>query len=115
MKISRWAGLAKYHLDYNKLSQIHPNLIHCSVSGFRQDGSDANRAGYDFMIQGISGLMSVTGEPQETGGITVKVGVALIDGLTGLSAVIAILAAIEHRTKTGHGQHIDLSLFDVGV
>ena len=108
-------GLAKYGLDYATLSKVHPHLIYCSVTGFGQDGPDASRAGYDFMIQGMSGLMSVTGEPKDAGGMPVKAGVALIDILTGLNASIAILAAVEHRNKTGEGQHIDLSLFDVGV
>ena len=108
-------GLAKYGLDYASLSKDYPHLIYCSVTGFGQDGPDASRAGYDFMIQGMSGLMSVTGEPKDAGGMPVKAGVALIDILTGLNASVAILAAVEHRNKTGQGQHIDLSLFDVGV
>ena len=108
-------GLAKYGLDYASLSKDYPHLIYCSVTGFGQDGPGASRAGYDFMIQGMSGLMSVTGEPKDAGGMPVKAGVALIDILTGLNASVAILAAVEHRNKTGQGQHIDLSLFDVGV
>lgn len=109
-------GLAKYGLDYASLSAAAPHLIYCSLTGFGQTGPDARRAGYDFMIQGMSGLMSVTGQPDGTpGAMPVKAGVALIDVLTGLNANIAILAALEHRNRTGRGQHIDMALFDVGV
>lgn len=109
-------GLAKYGLDYAGLSAVAPHLIYCSLTGFGQTGPDAERPGYDFMIQGMSGLMSITGQPDGTpGAMPVKVGVALIDILTGLNANIAILAALEHRNKTGQGQHIDMALFDVGV
>jgi len=109
-------GLAKYGLDYASLSAAAPHLIYCSLTGFGQTGPDAQRAGYDFMIQGMSGLMSVTGQPDGApGAMPVKVGVALIDVLTGLNANIAILAALEHRNRTGQGQHIDMALFDVGV
>ncbi len=105
-------GLAKYGLDYDSLSKVNPQLVYCSLTGFGQSGPDAGRAGYDFMIQGLAGLMSVTGE---AGGMPVKVGVALVDILTGLNATIAILAALRHREQTGTGQHIDMALFDVAV
>lgn len=105
-------GLARYGLDYAALSGINPRLVYCSITGFGQDGPDAARAGYDFMIQGMSGLMSVTGEAD---GRPMKVGVALVDVLTGTNAATAILAAVMHAERTGAGQHIDMSLFDVSV
>ena len=109
-------GLAKYHLDYDSLKAIKPDLVYCSITGFGQTGPDAHRAGYDFMIQGMGGLMSVTGQPQGTpGGGPVKVGVALADVMTGLYATIAILAALAHRDQSGTGQYIDLALLDVQV
>lgn len=105
-------GLAKYGLDYDSLKSINPRLVYCSITGFGQDGPDSGRAGYDFMIQGMGGLMSVTGEPD---GMPMKVGVALVDVLTGTNAATAILAAVMHAERTGDGQHIDMSLFDVSV
>lgn len=105
-------GLARYGLDYESLSAINPRLIYCSITGFGQSGPYAARAGYDFVIQAMSGLMSVTGEPD---GQPQKVGVALTDVMTGLYAVIGILAAVSERERSGLGQHIDLSLLDVGV
>jgi crotonobetainyl-CoA:carnitine CoA-transferase CaiB-like acyl-CoA transferase len=105
-------GLAKYGLDYDSLKPINPRLVYCSITGFGQDGPDSGRAGYDFMIQGMGGLMSVTGEPD---GMPMKVGVALVDVLTGTNAATAILAAVMHAERTGDGQHIDMSLFDVSV
>ena len=105
-------GLAKYGLDYAALSAINPRLIYCSITGFGQDGPYAHRAGYDYIIQGMSGLMSVTGEPD---GQPQKVGVAVTDIFTGMYAVSAILAAVHHRTTTGLGQHIDLGLMDVAT
>ena len=105
-------GLAKYGLDYPTLSAINPRLVYCSITGFGQDGPDAARAGYDFMIQGMGGLMSVTGEAD---GMPMKVGVALVDVLTGTNAATAILAAVMHAQRSGSGQHIDMSLFDVSV
>ena len=105
-------GLAKYGLDYDSLSAINPRLVYCSITGFGQDGPDAGRAGYDFMIQGMGGLMSVTGEAD---GMPMKIGVALVDVLTGTNAATAILAAVMHAARTGSGQHIDMSLFDVSV
>ena len=94
------------------MKQINPRLVYCSITGFGQDGPDSTRAGYDFMIQGIGGLMSVTGEPE---GMPMKIGVALVDVLTGTNAATAILAAVMHASRTGQGQHIDMSLFDVSV
>jgi len=109
-------GLVQYGLDYASLSALNPRLVYCSVTGFGQDGPLAHRAGYDFLIQGMGGLMSVTGHPDGTpGGGPMKVGVALTDILTGLYASTAILAALQAREHTGRGQHIDLALLDVGV
>jgi len=105
-------GLAKYGLDYETLKQANPGLIYCSVTGFGQAGPYASRAGYDFIIQGMSGLMSVTGAPE---GQPQKVGVAVTDIFTGLYGVTAILAALHQRHTTGTGQHIDMSLLDVAV
>lgn len=105
-------GLRRYGLDPESLAALNPRLVTCSITGFGQDGPDAGRAGYDFMIQGMSGLMSVTGSPDTE---PQKVGVALVDILTGLNATIAILAALEQRHRTGRGQHIDIALFDVAV
>lgn len=103
-------GLAKYGLDYESLRTINPRLIYCSITGFGQTGPNAGRPGYDFLIQGMAGLMSVTGTPES--GPT-KVGVAVTDLTTGLYSVIAILAALQARHRTGEGQHIDMALFDV--
>ncbi|HYZ61838.1 MAG TPA: CaiB/BaiF CoA-transferase family protein [Acetobacteraceae bacterium] len=109
-------GLAPYHLDYASLSADQPGLIYCSITGFGQTGPYASRAGYDFLIQGMGGLMSVTGRRDgEPGAGPQKVGVALTDVLTGLYATTAILAALAHRERTGQGQHIDLALLDVQV
>lgn len=105
-------GLKKYGLDYDSLKQVNPQLIYCSVTGFGQDGPYASRAGYDFMIQAMGGLMSVTGEPQ---GTPMKAGVALADVMTGLYACNAVQAALLHREQTGVGQHIDMALLDVQV
>ena len=109
-------GLAAYGLDYASLKAINPRLIYCSITGFGQTGPYAKRAGYDFMIQGLGGLMSLTGHPDDgEGGGPVKVGVALTDILTGLYATVAVLAALAHRDRTGEGQHIDMALLDVQV
>jgi crotonobetainyl-CoA:carnitine CoA-transferase CaiB-like acyl-CoA transferase len=102
-------ALARYGLDYASLSALNPRLVYCSITGFGQDGPYAARAGYDFMIQGMSGLMSVTGEAD---GAPMKVGVALVDIITGLYASNAILAALRHRERTGKGQHLDVALLD---
>jgi crotonobetainyl-CoA:carnitine CoA-transferase CaiB-like acyl-CoA transferase len=109
-------GLAAYGLDYESLKAINPRLIYCSITGFGQFGPYAKRAGYDFMIQGLGGLMSLTGRPEgEEGAGPVKVGVALTDILTGLYSTTAILAALAHRDQGGSGQHIDMALLDVQV
>ncbi|WP_109514410.1 CaiB/BaiF CoA transferase family protein [Pseudomonas ovata] len=109
-------GLAAYGLDYPTLKAINPRLIYCSITGFGQSGPYARRAGYDFMIQGLGGLMSLTGRAEaEEGAGPVKVGVALTDILTGLYSSTAILAALAHRDQSGEGQHIDMALLDVQV
>ncbi|NNE82204.1 MAG: CoA transferase [Silicimonas sp.] len=105
-------GLKKYGLDYDSLSRINPRLIYCSITGFGQDGPYADRAGYDYVIQGMCGLMSVTGDPA---GQPQKTGVAVTDIFTGLYGVIAIQAALIQRNTSGRGQHIDLALLDCGV
>lgn len=102
-------GLKKYGLDYDNLKELNPRLIYCSITGFGQDGPYAKRAGYDFLIQGLSGLMSITGEPDRQ---PQKVGVAVTDIATGLYGTIGVLAAVEQRHRTGRGQHIDMSLLD---
>jgi crotonobetainyl-CoA:carnitine CoA-transferase CaiB-like acyl-CoA transferase len=109
-------GLKKYGLDYETLRIAKPDLIYCSITGFGQNGPYANRAGYDFMIQGMAGIMSVTGQPDGTPGAEpMKTGVAFADVFTGLHAVIGITAALYHRAKTGQGQHLDLALLDTQV
>lgn len=109
-------GLKKYALDFATLSEQHPRLIYCSITGFGQDGPYAERAGYDAMIQGLGGIMSITGVPDgEPGAGPQKIGVAAADLMTGMYAVSAILGALYHREKTGRGQHIDLSLLDTQV
>jgi crotonobetainyl-CoA:carnitine CoA-transferase CaiB-like acyl-CoA transferase len=109
-------GLKQYGLDYASLSKLNPRLIYCSITGFGQDGPYATRAGYDFLMQGLGGLMSVTGHADGVpGGGPMKVGVALTDVMTGLYAVIGILAALSKRELTGLGQHIDLALLEVQV
>jgi crotonobetainyl-CoA:carnitine CoA-transferase CaiB-like acyl-CoA transferase len=105
-------GLRKFGLDYESLAKLNPRLVYCSITGFGQTGPYAQRPGYDFMIQGLGGLMSVTGTPD---GGPVKVGVALTDVLTGLHAVAGILAALAWRERSGQGQHVDLALLDVQV
>jgi crotonobetainyl-CoA:carnitine CoA-transferase CaiB-like acyl-CoA transferase len=105
-------GLAKYGLDYKSLKEINPGLVYCSITGFGQTGPYAHRAGYDYIIQGMSGIMSVTGAPE---GQPQKVGIAVTDILTGLYSVNAILAALHLRDRTGQGQHIDMGLLDVAT
>jgi crotonobetainyl-CoA:carnitine CoA-transferase CaiB-like acyl-CoA transferase len=105
-------GLAKYGLDYPALAAANPRLIYCSITGFGQTGPYAHRAGYDFVIQGMAGLMSITGE---AGGPPQKAGVAIADIFTGIYAATAILAALHQRGQTGRGQHIDMALMDVAV
>ena len=109
-------GLARYGLDYASLSALNPRLIYCSVTGFGHTGPYAPRAGYDLLVQAMSGLMSITGRPDgEPGGGPMRVGVAVIDLFTGLYATSAILAALEARHRTGRGQHIDMALLDVAM
>ena len=109
-------GLAKYGLDYACLAPLFPRLVYASITGFGQDGPYAERAGYDFIIQGMSGFMSVTGERDDLpGGGPQKAGVAITDILTGMYGAVTIQAALAHRDRTGQGQHIDLALFDSAV
>src|SRR6186713_1605382 len=105
-------GLKKYGLDYDSLSKINPRLVYCSITGFGQDGPYAPRAGYDFIIQAMSGMMSITGA---AGGEPQKAGVAISDIFTGLYSVIAIQAALRHAERTGEGQFIDMALFDTQI
>ncbi|MGX9177251.1 CaiB/BaiF CoA transferase family protein [Mesorhizobium sp. BHbdii] len=105
-------GLKKYGLDYESLRAINPRLIYCSITGFGQDGPYAPRAGYDFIIQGMAGMMSITGE---AGREPQKAGVAVSDIFTGLYSVIAIQAALRHAETTGEGQHIDMALYDTQI
>lgn len=105
-------GLAKYGLDYESLAALNPRIVWCSITGFGQDGPYAHRPGYDYIIQGMSGLMSVTGDPE---GQPQKVGVAVTDIFTGVYSVVAILAALRERDRTGRGQSIDMALLDTAV
>lgn len=108
--------LKKYGLDYDALRAVKPDLVYCSVTGFGQTGPYAHRAGYDFIVQGIGGFMSITGERDgEPGGGPQKAGVAIADLATGLYSTIAVLAALAHRDRTGEGQYIDMALLDVQV
>ena len=107
--------MARYGLDYLTLSKLNPKLVYCSVTGFGQTGPYRDRAGYDYAIQGIGGLMSVTGERDDLGGGPQKVGVAVADLFTGMYASVAILAALRHADKTGIGQHVDMALLDTQV
>ena len=102
-------GLAKYGLDYASLHAANPGLVYCSITGFGQTGPDKNKAGYDFIVQGLSGIMDLTGDPN---GQPQKMGVAFADIFTGLYSVIAIQAALAQRARTGRGQHIDMALLD---
>ncbi len=109
-------GLKQYGLDQETLRRANPRLIYCSVTGFGNDGPYAERAGYDLMIQAMTGMMSITGRPDgEPGGGPLRVGVALTDIFTGVYASTAILAALQVRHRTGEGQHIDMALLDVGM
>ena len=105
-------NLAKYGLDYESLHAINPRLIYASLTGFGQTGVEAHKAGYDYIIQGLSGLMSITGEPD---GTPQKVGVAAVDLFSGLYLTVGILTALHARTQTGQGQHVDVALFDSGL
>ena len=107
--------MARYGLDYASLKSINPRLVYCSVTGFGQTGPYADRAGYDYAIQGMGGLMSVTGERDDLGGGPQKVGVAVADLMTGMYATVAILAALRHAEKTGEGQQVDMALLDTQV
>jgi crotonobetainyl-CoA:carnitine CoA-transferase CaiB-like acyl-CoA transferase len=109
-------ALRKYGLDFDSLAKINPSLVYCSITGFGQTGPWSHRAGYDFIIQGIGGMMSITGEADDRpGGGPQKVGVAVADLMTGMYATQAVLAALFHRERTGEGQHIDMALLDVQV
>lgn len=105
-------GLKKYGLDFDSLKEVNPKLIYCSITGFGQDGPYAHRAGYDFMIQGMGGIMDLTGEPE---GAPQKIGVAFADIFTGLYGVIGILAALRRRDRTGEGEWVDMALLDAQV
>ena len=108
----RVGNLARYGLDYESISEINPRIVYASVTGFGQTGPRAEEPGYDAALQGMTGIMSVTGEPD---GRPTKVGVAWVDILTGLTSTIGILAALHERETSGRGQHVDVSLFDVGI
>ncbi|RTZ45752.1 CoA transferase [Candidimonas sp. SYP-B2681] len=109
-------GLLKYGLDYESIKAINPALIYCSITGFGQTGPYASRPGYDFMIQGMGGLMSITGERDDlNGGGPQKAGVAVADLMTGMYSTVGILAALHERTRSGLGQHIDMALLDCQV
>ena len=108
--------LKKYGLDYESLKQIKPDLVYCSITGFGQNGPYAHRAGYDFIVQGMGGFMSLTGERDDLpGGGPQKAGIAITDLMTGMYATIAVMAALSHRDRTGEGQYIDMALLDVQV
>ena len=109
-------GLAKYGLGYDEIRRLNPSIVYCSVTGFGQTGPHAHRPGYDFIFQGMGGLMSITGERDDLpGGGPQKVGIAITDVLTGMYAALAVTAAIAHRERTGEGQYIDLALLDTIV
>ena len=109
-------NLAKYGLDYESIVKVNPRIIYCSITGFGQSGPYAHRPGYDFVFQGMGGIMSITGERDNLpGGGPQKVGIALADIITGMYSAVAILAAINHRHKSGKGQYIDMSLLDCTV
>lgn len=109
-------GLAKYGLDYDSLREINPRLVYCSITGFGQTGPYAHRAGYDFIVQGMGGLMSITGQPDGVpGGGPVKSGVAICDEMAGLNALAGILTALVARDRTGKGTHLDIALLDATV
>ena len=112
----KYGDLARYGLGYDDLKKINPRLIYCSVTGFGQTGPYREKPGYDFMIQGMGGLMSITGERDDVpGGGPQRVGVPIVDMMTGMYASIAVCAAIAHRAETGVGQHLDLALLDTQV
>jgi crotonobetainyl-CoA:carnitine CoA-transferase CaiB-like acyl-CoA transferase len=108
--------LARYGLDYESLRKVNPALVYCSITGYGQSGPDSHKPGYDFVFQGMGGLMSITGERDDLpGGGPQKVGVAVIDMFTGMYATVAILAALRHAERTGEGQYIDMALLDTSV
>ena len=107
--------MARYGLDYDSLAAINPRLVYCSITGFGQTGPYSQRAGYDFAIQGVGGLMSITGERDDLGGSPQKAGIAVADLFTGMYATVSILAALRHAEKTGQGQYIDMALLDTQV
>ncbi|MEX2125745.1 MAG: CaiB/BaiF CoA-transferase family protein [Woeseia sp.] len=111
----RVGSLTRYGLDWASLSELHPALVYCSISGYGQTGPRAAEPGYDAMMQASAGLMSITGSPAEEGGAPQKVGVAICDIMAGMYAVTAILAALQARARNGQGQHIDIPLFDSQV
>ena len=112
----RVGGLARFGLAYDDLKDSHPHLIYCSITGFGQTGPYRERAGYDFIVQAMGGMMSITGEPEDApGGGPQKVGVAIADLFSGMYATVAVLAALARRERTGSGQHIDLALLDCQV
>ncbi len=112
----KFGDLARYRLGYDDLKTVHPRLIYCSVTGFGHSGPYRERPGYDFMIQGMGGLMSITGERDDLpGGGPQRVGVPIVDIMTGMYATIAVCAALAHREKSGIGQHLDLALLDTQV
>jgi crotonobetainyl-CoA:carnitine CoA-transferase CaiB-like acyl-CoA transferase len=107
--------MARYGLDYASLKKVNPALVYCSITGFGQDGPYSGRAGYDYVVQGMGGLMSITGERDDLGGGPQKVGVAVADLFTGMYATVAVLAALRHAERTGEGQHVDMALLDTQV
>ncbi|MEO6972781.1 MAG: CaiB/BaiF CoA-transferase family protein [Rhodoferax sp.] len=107
--------MARYGLDYASLKTLNPKLVYCSITGFGQTGPYRERAGYDYAVQGMGGLMSITGERDDLGGGPQKVGVAVADLFTGMYATVAILAALRHVERSGEGQHVDMALLDTQV
>src|SRR4051812_26352310 len=107
--------MARYGLDYASIRKVNPKIVYCSVTGFGQTGPNRERAGYDYAVQGIGGLMSVTGERDDLGGGPQKVGVAVADLFTGMYSTVGILAALRHAERTGQGQHLDVALLDTQV
>ncbi len=107
--------MTRYGLDYDSLAALNPRLVYCSITGFGQTGPYSQRAGYDFAIQGMGGLMSITGERDDLGGSPQKAGIAVADLFTGMYATVSILAALRHAEKTGQGQYIDMALLDTQV
>ncbi len=106
-------GLAKYGLDYASVARINPSIVYCSITGFGQDGPYSSRAGYDYLVQAMGGLMSITGQPDGAPGAEpLKVGVAVADLFSGMYAVTGMLAALRHAERTGEGQHVDIALLD---